>query len=149
MHFLLCSLPQWSVSAAENNGRSIMRHSVTVDADCSGVLHHGAAVGCLDGDGDLSCLWETSQKAVLQSQRRLQGRITTQLSVSSAVHTQRLRELTASSCAGVLTHCFRFYSWQQSTTKFIMWHFSAYSRTRSHCLLLVTGPLAKALGNRG
>lgn len=50
---------------------------VTVDSDCPGILNHGPAVRSLDGDWNLSCLWETSQEAVLQSQRRLQEKVTT------------------------------------------------------------------------
>lgn len=63
-------------------------HCVTVDSDCPGILHHGPAVRSLDGDRNLSRLWETSQKTVLQSQRRLQERaMTCWLLVRSAVYT--------------------------------------------------------------
>lgn len=61
----------------------------TVDLDCPGILHHGSAVGSLHGDRNLSCLWETGQEAVLQSQLRLQENGTTgwllgQLCIQSA-----------------------------------------------------------------
>lgn len=81
-------------------------------------------------------------------------------SAAGEKHNTAVGELSCAHAETPGTHCIimrqffnslfrvRFYSWHQSTTKFIMWHFSTYSRTRSHCLLLVTGPLAKALGNR-
>lgn len=50
---------------------------VTVDSNCPGILHHRPAIRSLDRDWNLSCLWETSQKAVLQSQRRLREKVTT------------------------------------------------------------------------
>lgn len=46
---------------------------VTVDADRPCVLHHGASVGSLDGDGHLAAVGQAGQQAVAQRERWLQG----------------------------------------------------------------------------
>lgn len=45
---------------------------ITVDSDSPSVLHHGASVGSLDGDGHLAALRQAGQQAVAERQRRLQ-----------------------------------------------------------------------------